>query len=49
VMRAQIEELRGTGKSLMPEGLEGSLSEENVVDLLAFLAQPDAALFSAPR
>ncbi len=49
VLREQIEELRGTGKSLMPEGLEQSLSEENVADLLEFLAQPDARLFSAPK
>jgi putative heme-binding domain-containing protein len=46
VPRAQIEELRATGKSLMPEGLESVLSEDNVVDLLEFLAQPDARLLS---
>src|SRR4029079_2510736 len=49
VPRAQIEELRGTGKSLMPEGLEGTLSEENIADLLEFLARPDARLFSKPK
>jgi putative membrane-bound dehydrogenase-like protein len=49
VLRSQIEELRGTGKSLMPEGLEQNLSEENVSDLLEFLAQPDARLFTAPK
>jgi putative heme-binding domain-containing protein len=46
VPRAQIEELRATGKSLMPEGLESVLSEDNVLDLLEFLAQPDSRLFS---
>jgi putative heme-binding domain-containing protein len=46
VMRKQIEELRATGKSLMPDGMEQSLSESDVADLLAFLAQPDARLFS---
>jgi putative membrane-bound dehydrogenase-like protein len=49
VLRAQIEELRGTGKSLMPEGLEQNLSEADVADLLAFLAAPDARLFSQPK
>jgi putative heme-binding domain-containing protein len=49
VPRAQIEELRGTGKSLMPEGLESTLSEENIADLLEFLARPDARLFSKPK
>jgi putative heme-binding domain-containing protein len=49
VPRGQIEELRATGKSLMPEGLESSLSEENVVDLMAFLADPDARLFSSAK
>jgi putative membrane-bound dehydrogenase-like protein len=49
VLREQIEELRATGKSLMPEGLEQNLSEENLADLLAFLAQPDARLFSQPK
>ena len=49
VPRRQIEELRGTGKSLMPEGLESTLSEENVADLLEFLSRPDARLFSQPK
>ena len=49
VLRAQIEELRGTGKSVMPEGLEQNLSAENVADVLEFLARPDAALFSVAK
>jgi putative membrane-bound dehydrogenase-like protein len=49
VPRAQIEELRGTGKSLMPEGLEDVITEANLVDLLEFMGQPDAGLFSASR
>lgn len=48
VRREQIEELRSTGKSLMPEGLEENLSESDVADLLSFLGQPNAALFSKP-
>jgi putative membrane-bound dehydrogenase-like protein len=49
VLRSQIEELRSTGKSLMPDGLEENLSQAEVADLLAFLAQPDARLFSKPK
>ncbi len=48
VRRDQIESLRSTGKSLMPEGLEQDLSETDIADLLAFLADPNAALFSKP-
>ena len=45
VLRSQIEELRSSGRSLMPEGLEQTLAEGDVADLLAFLAQPDSRLF----
>ena len=45
VRRSQIEELRATGKSLMPEGLEQNLSQQDVADLLHFLSNPDARLF----
>lgn len=37
VLRNQIEELRSTGKSLMPEGLERDLTPAELADLLAFL------------
>jgi putative heme-binding domain-containing protein len=49
VLRSQIDELRATGKSLMPDGMEENLSEAEVADLLAFLADPDARLFSQPK
>jgi putative membrane-bound dehydrogenase-like protein len=49
VLRSQIEELRSTGKSLMPDGLEDNLSQTEVADLLAFLAQPDARLLSKSK
>ncbi len=45
MLRSQIEELRSSGRSLMPEGLEQTLAEGDVADLLAFLAQPDSRLF----
>jgi putative heme-binding domain-containing protein len=43
LLRSEIEELATSGKSLMPEGLENELSEQDVADLLTFLAgAPDA-------
>lgn len=42
VLRGEIEELRATGKSLMPEELEQVLSLQDVADLLAFLNEPIA-------
>jgi putative heme-binding domain-containing protein len=49
VLRSQIEQLRSTGKSLMPEGMEEQLSEQDVADLLDFLARPEARLFSSSK
>lgn len=49
VPREEIEEFRSTGKSLMPEGLENQLPPRDLADLLAFLAQPDAGLFSRAK
>ena len=49
VLRPQIDVLRHSGKSLMPEGFEQTLTPDNVADLLAFLAAPDARLFSTPK
>jgi putative heme-binding domain-containing protein len=46
VLRDQIDQLRATGKSLMPEGIEQSLTAQDIADLLDFLARPDARLFS---
>lgn len=37
LLRADIEELRGSGKSLMPEGMEKDLPKKDMADLLAFL------------
>jgi putative heme-binding domain-containing protein len=41
VLRSQIEELRAGGKSLMPDGLEQHLTEQDVADLLEFLGTPE--------
>ncbi|QEG39873.1 PVC-type heme-binding CxxCH protein [Roseimaritima ulvae] len=37
ILRTEIEELRASGKSLMPEGLEKDLSPQAVADLIAWL------------
>lgn len=37
VLRSQIEELRSTGKSLMPEGLEREIAPSDFADLIAYL------------
>jgi putative membrane-bound dehydrogenase-like protein len=37
ILREQIEEVRATGQSLMPEGLEAQLSRRDVADLIAYL------------
>ena len=42
LLRSEIEELTTGGKSLMPEGLENELSEQDIADLLTLLAgSPD--------
>jgi putative heme-binding domain-containing protein len=40
VLRREIQELRSTGKSLMPEGLEQVLSTSDLANLLEFLKRP---------
>jgi putative membrane-bound dehydrogenase-like protein len=37
LLRSELDELRPTGQSLMPEGLEQSLSLQDLADLIAFL------------
>lgn len=37
ILRADLDELQGTGKSLMPEGLEKDVSPQAMADLIAFL------------
>jgi len=44
IQRSQIKELRADGKSLMPDGLEQGLTQQDVADLLEFLRQPDDRL-----
>ena len=40
VPRAEIEEMQGTGKSLMPVGIEKEVTISQMADLLEFLKQP---------
>jgi len=44
ILRSEIKELRAEGKSLMPEGLEQGLNDQDIADLLAFLQKPEAHL-----
>ena len=37
ILRSEIDELRSTGRSLMPEGFEQSISLQEMADLIAFL------------
>jgi putative membrane-bound dehydrogenase-like protein len=37
ILRTEIDELRGSGKSVMPEGIEKDISVAQMADLLAFL------------
>ncbi|MBV9123997.1 MAG: HEAT repeat domain-containing protein [Planctomycetes bacterium] len=46
ILRSQIEEVRATNQSLMPEGLEKLLSKQDLADLIAYLQE--AATGHAP-
>jgi putative heme-binding domain-containing protein len=37
ILRADVEELRSTGKSLMPEGVEKDLTPQDLADVIAYL------------
>jgi putative membrane-bound dehydrogenase-like protein len=41
ILRADLEKLRGTAKSLMPEGLEKDVPPQDMADLLAYLSAAD--------
>jgi putative heme-binding domain-containing protein len=49
VSRAQIDTLRATGRSLMPEGFEQQISSEGMADLLEFLEAKEATLLDNVR
>ncbi|MFO1063844.1 MAG: neutral/alkaline non-lysosomal ceramidase N-terminal domain-containing protein [Pirellulales bacterium] len=37
LLRTELEQLKGTGKSLMPEGLEAELSDQDLADLIGYV------------
>jgi putative membrane-bound dehydrogenase-like protein len=43
LLRADLEQLTSTGKSLMPEGLEKDLTKQDLADLIAYLSAPRRA------
>jgi putative heme-binding domain-containing protein len=43
VRRADLEELRATGKSFMPDGFESKITPEQLADLIEFLRTPDVS------
>ncbi len=44
ILRAEIDELLNTGKSLMPEGLEKEISLDDMTDLLVFIQKNSAPI-----
>jgi putative heme-binding domain-containing protein len=48
VLRRDIDELAGTGTSVMPENLETLVTSENMVDLIAFLKNPPPTAAAKP-
>ena len=47
--RAGLKELSTSGKSLMPDGLEAGMTEQDMADLIEFLRRPDRTLFSQSK
>jgi putative heme-binding domain-containing protein len=47
IARSSIVELRSTGKSIMPDGVEEKLSPQQLADVLEFLRRPDRQLLPA--
>jgi len=47
--RSDLKSFTTNGKSLMPDGLEAGMTEQDVADLIEFLRRPDRTLFSELR
>lgn len=43
ILRSEIDELRSTGKSLMPDGFEKTLQSQDLADLISYLQQTDGS------
>lgn len=48
ILRANIDELTGSGKSLMPEGFERTITTDEMADLLAFLQSTQGPAAAMP-
>ena len=44
LLRADLDELQSTGKSLMPEGLEKDLSKQDLADVMAYVRSREIVL-----
>jgi putative membrane-bound dehydrogenase-like protein len=44
--RADLNEFKTSGTSLMPDGLEAGMTEQDMADLIEFLRRPDRTLFN---
>ncbi|QDV25494.1 PVC-type heme-binding CxxCH protein [Aureliella helgolandensis] len=42
ILRTQIEDIRSTGKSLMPDGLENDITHQDFADLIAYIRAQDS-------
>jgi putative membrane-bound dehydrogenase-like protein len=47
--RAELKEFSTSGKSLMPDGLEAEMTEQDMADLIEFLRRPDRTLFTQSK
>ena len=47
--RAELKEFSTSGRSLMPDGLEAGMTEQDFEDLIEFLRRPDRTLFTQPK
>ena len=47
--RSELKALTSQGKSLMPDGLEAAMTEQDVADLIEFLRRPDRTLFTQSK
>lgn len=48
VLRSEVSSIRSTDRSIMPEGLEENLAEQDIADLLAFVAGAEPPAKSVP-
>jgi putative heme-binding domain-containing protein len=48
VARSEIEELRSTGQSMMPEGLEKQIDSQSMADLISYLLGVDESVAVGP-